>query len=161
MKIRVFAAMRWISIFCILLSLGCWIVIILFGRAQLDLYLWLIFGIMIGLLPIGILLWDIMTMENIILFNEQGISRIRFGKVIRYFDWKEVKTISCTTEDMFSGWIYISNKIKTYDYLSITKMRLDKDIIYFHMSEQAKKALVKFVPIDISTQFIEQLQDKI
>ena len=115
MKIRVFAAMRWISIFCILLSLGCWIVIILFGRAQLDLYLWLIFGIMIGLLPIGILLWDIMTMENIILFNEQGISRIRFGKVIRYFDWKEVKTISCTSRIFsWAGYIFqIKSKLMT------------------------------------------------
>lgn len=101
-----------------------------------------------GVIPIGLLVWCIFTMSNVIEFDEKGVRRIRFGKVIRDYSWKNIQTIGYTDIDSFSGWVFISEKEKRYDsgLVSISKMRMDKEIIYFHMSEKAQKAIQKYAP---------------
>ncbi len=87
-------------------------------------------------------------MSNVIEFNETGVRCIRFGKIIREFTWEKVKTISATEENSFTGWVYISEQEKKYDggILSVGKMRLDKQVIYYHMSKKAQEALQKYAP---------------
>lgn len=87
-------------------------------------------------------------MSNIIEFDDKGVRRIRFGKVIRDFSWNNVVTVGYTNDDLFVGWAYISEKEKKYNsaILSVTKMRLDKEVIYFHMSKKAQVAIQTYVP---------------
>lgn len=94
------------------------------------------------------LVWCILTMSNVIEFDEIGVRRIRFGKVMRNFTWEKIQTIGYTDYNSFSGWVYIAEKEKQYDsgMMSITKMRLDREVIYFHMSEKAQKAIQKYAP---------------
>lgn len=99
-------------------------------------------------LPFGLLIWCLLTMSNIIEFDDKGVRRIRFGKVIRDFSWNNVVTVGYTNDDLFVGWAYISEKEKKYNsaILSVTKMRLDKEVIYFHMSKKAQVAIQTYVP---------------
>ena len=76
-------------------------------------------------------------MANTIKIDENGIARCRFGKIIKMFQWSEIKTIGSTSESLFKGWCYVSNKTKKFEYKDIAKMRLDKEVIYFHLSEKA------------------------
>lgn len=101
-----------------------------------------------GMLPICMLVWCILTMSNVIEFDEIGVRRIRFGKVMRNFTWEKIQTIGYTDYNSFSGWVYIAEKEKQYDsgMMSITKMRLDREVIYFHMSEKAQKAIQQYAP---------------
>ena len=147
MKVKVFSAMRWICLFMLTLDIGLWIFIFIVGGLfQESVLVWGSIVLFLAVLPVGLFVWNIFTMENEIIFDNQGISRKRFGRIIRHFDWEEIKTISTTSEDSFSGWIYISNEIKSFNHLSITRMRLDKKVIYLHMSEKAKTALLTFAP---------------
>ena len=99
---------------------------------------------------VGCFIWCMLTMTNIIEFDEKGVRRIRFGKVIRDFAWEKVKTIACTDDNTFTGWAYISEQEKKFDNgtLSIAKMRLDKEVIYFHMSSKAQEAILKYAPAE-------------
>lgn len=145
MKVKIFSAMRWICFLLVSLDIMCWLILLLIP-SQMNICLWLISGVVLGALPLSICVWTIMTMENFILFNEQGVSRIRFGKVIKHFNWDEVKSIASTEENSFSGWIYISNEIVKFNNLSITRMRLSKNVIYLHMSKKAEEALRRYIP---------------
>ena len=136
MKVKIFSAMRWICFLLVSLDIMCWLILLLIP-SQMNICLWLISGVVLGALPLSICVWTIMTMENFILFNEQGVSRIRFGKVIKHFNWDEVKSIASTEENSFSGWIYISNEIVKFNNLSITRMRLSKN---------AEEALRRYIP---------------
>lgn len=129
------------------------------GFNSLDALSWTTIIIMMIILPIGLFIWSLFTITNIIEITEQGISRIRFGKVIRSFKWEEVETITSTEGGTFAGWIYISNKQKSYNYQHVTKMRLDKDVIYFHQSKKAQQALVKYAPEKFQPQINQYLSD--
>ena len=151
MKVKVFAAFRWICVLLLSLDIVAWALFLAFdGVSQLDgsILFWGIIVLFLAVLPAGLLIWNIFTMENVIVFDTQGISRKRFGKIIKHFDWEEIQTISTTADNSFSGWIYISNELKSFNYsiLSVTKMRLSKKVIYLHMSEKAKTALQTFAP---------------
>ena len=95
-------------------------------------------------------IWCMFTMTNIIEFDEKGVRRIRFGRVIRDFTWEKVKTIACTDDNNFTGWAYISEQEKKFNdgTLSIAKMRLDKEVIYFHLSNRAQEAILKYAPAE-------------
>lgn len=107
-------------------------------------------------LPSILLLWCIWTMSNVIEFDETGVRRIRFGRVIRNFSWEKVKTISCTAKDSWTGWVYISEQEKKYDngFFSSSKMQLDRQVIYFHMSQKGKKALQKYAPTSLKANWM-------
>ena len=156
MKVKVFSAFRWICVFLLSLDIVAWALFLAFdGVSQLqgELFYWGIIVLFLAVLPSGLLIWNIFTMENIIVFDNQGISCKRFGRIIRHFDWEEIQTISTTADNSYSAWIYISNEIKSFDYFSSTRMMLDKKVIYLHMSAKAKTALQTFAP--------EYLKDKI
>ena len=147
MKVKVFSAMRWICVFHLSLAIGIWILIFVEGGLfQESFFVWGSIVLFLAVLPVGIFVWNILTMENIIVFDDRGVSRVRFGKIIRHFDWEEIQTISATSDDSFSGWLYISNEIKKFNSLTSTKMQLDKHVIYLHLSEKAITALRMFVP---------------
>ncbi len=148
MRIRVFLP---IVIICIVLCIIDSIVIVfpmLDADFRKDIFLVCLIIFMMGVLPLFLLIWCIFTMSNIIEFDEKGVRRIRFGRVIREFSWEKVKTISCTENNSFAGWVYISEKEKKYDsgILSVSKMRLDREVIYFHLSKKAQEALLKYAP---------------
>ncbi|MDE6584148.1 MAG: hypothetical protein K2K15_01975, partial [Anaeroplasmataceae bacterium] len=70
-------------------------------------------------------------MANTIIIDEEGIARYRFGKRIRMFRWEEIKTIGRTSEDYFTGWVYVSDEERKYDNKTsgAKKMWLDKHVI--------------------------------
>lgn len=154
MKVKVFPAFRWICVFILSLDIFVWITTIIFGgKYGLNVFSWCLMVLFTIVMPVGLFIWNIFIMENFILFDEQGVSRIRFGKIIRHFNWDEIQTISTTSSDSFTGWLYISNEVKSFDYLAVGKMRMDKKVIYLHLSDKAKTALQMFIP--------EYLKDKI
>ena len=153
MRIRIFFAIYLICLFILLANIAIWILLWLDdGFVELSVFAWIICICISGVLPVGLFIWANLTVINIIEFNESGISRIRFGRVIRHFDWNEVKTIACTAGNSFAGWIYISNKEKSYDYQHIGKMRSDREVIYFHQSKKAQQALLTYAPERFKTQ---------
>lgn len=111
------------------------------GYQDLDIIALLIIILFLIVFPLALFIWSLFTMANTIKIDETGISRYRFGKKIKKFQWTEIRTIGSTSENSFTGWCYISNENKKFDYSSITKMRLDKSVIYFHLSEKAINAL--------------------
>lgn len=156
MKVKVFALSRWTCVIILALDILMWVLFFVGdGVAQFQgrVFFWSVLILFLVIIPVIIFAIDIFAMNNDIVFDSRGVSRVRFGKVIRSFSWEEIKTISTTSEDSFSGWIYISNEVKSFNHLSITRMRLDRKVIYLHMSEKAKEALQRFVP--------EYLKDKI
>lgn len=152
MRIRVFFPIVVVCIILCLLDGGMITLLMLIGEsAQYDLIFWLLISVFAIILPIALLVYSIFTMSNVIEFDETGVRRIRFGRVIRNFSWEKVKTVSCTVNNSFSGWVYISEQEKKYDggILSVGKMRLDKEVIYFHMSKKAQEAIQKYVPASL------------
>lgn len=157
MKVKVFSAFRWICVYLLTLDIAAWTLIILFGGLSEDsVFFWCTIVIFSIVLPAIIFIVNILAMENVIIFDNQGISRKRFGRIIRHFDWKEIKTISTTTDNSYSAWIYFSNEVKSFDYFSTTRMQLDKKVIYLHMSKKAKTALQMFAP-ESWKEYIEKL----
>ena len=149
MRIRVFFPFVVTSIILSLLDGGMITLFMLIGESeQFDLLFWLLISVFAIIIPIILLISSIFAMGNVIEFDETGVRRIRFGRVIRNFSWEKVKTVSCTSTDSWTGWVYISEHEKKYDggFFSIDKMRLDRQVIYFHMSQKAKKALQKYAP---------------
>ena len=137
----------------VIIDLGIWLWIIFSeGFETFDLLSCIFFIAMMGCLPLGLYLWSLATVTNVIEFSEKDIKRIRFGKVIRCFEWEEVKTIASTEGNTFAGWIYISNKEKSYDYQHVGKMRSDREVIYFHQSKKAQQALLTYAPERFKTQ---------
>lgn len=137
----------------VIIDLGIWLWIIFSeGFETFDLLSFIFFIAMMGCLPLGLYLWSLATVTNVIEFSEKDIKRIRFGKVIRCFEWEEVKTIASTEGNTFAGWIYISNKEKSYDYQHVGKMRSDREVIYFHQSKKAQQALLTYAPERFKTQ---------
>ncbi len=111
------------------------------GKEDLDIIVLTSCILFLVIFPLALFIWALLTMANTIQIDENGIARYRFGKKIKMFQWSEVRTIGSTSESLFTGWCYISNENKKFDYSSITKMRLDKSVIYFHLSEKAINAL--------------------
>lgn len=131
----------------IILELALWLLIFFDGGINaMNAFSWTMCIIMMGILPLCLFVWCLLTVTNTIEFTERGVSRIRFGKTIRHFNWEEVQTISSTEGGSFAGWIYISNKEKSYDYQHVGKMRFDKEVIYFHQSKKALQALLIYAP---------------
>lgn len=126
-----------ITMFCIMIGFG--------GLDDLNIVSLLITIIFLLIGPIVLFVWTLFTMANSIIVNEKGIARYRFGKRIKFFQWKEIKTIACTSPNSFIGWCYVSNEVKKYDSRSITRMRLDNNVIYFHISSKAIETLKKYV----------------
>lgn len=154
MKIRVFFPIWIVIVVAIFMDLGLWILVFCYGVIQsLEVYGLILMSFFAGILPLSLFIYVSLTMTNIIEFNERGVCRVRFGRIIRKFSWEEVQTIASTADNEFSGWIYISDKKKQYDFIHITRMRLDKDIIYFHFSKKAMEALIKYAP--------EEFQEKL
>ena len=153
MKVRVFCAGVIISIILLLCDSALILFISIYdGWNELDILSWILIISMLCILPIVLFIFSLLTMANLIEFTEHAVSRIRFGKVIRYFKWEEIQTLDSTEGSTFAGWIYISNKIKKYDYQHVSKMRLDKEVIYFHQSRKALKALQTYAPERFKTQ---------
>ena len=148
MRIRVFFL---IVVVCVGLWLGSGALFAWFiidgGWHDLNIFTWMLMICMVAI-PMILLIWCIFTMSNVIEFDETGIRRIRFGRIIRNYSWEKVRTVSCTANDSWTGWVYISEQEKKYDngFFSIGKMRLDRQVIYFHMSQKAQEALRKYVP---------------
>lgn len=86
-----------------------------------------------------------------------GLQDIALAKKIKMFQWDEIRTLACTSESLFTGWCYISNENKKFNYSGITKMRLDKDVIYFHLSKKAVHAIKTYSK---NVTMIEELFDK-
>lgn len=157
MRIRVFfSAVIIILIMCLLDSLIIAIIMLSGNLQQYDLLFWLLIAGFAIILPIALLMWGIFTMCNVIEFDDVGVRRIRFKRVIRNYLWENVKTISCTEKNSFTGWVYISDHEKKYNggILSVGKMRLDKGVIYFHMSQKAKEALQRYAPSSLKSDWI-------
>lgn len=123
-----------------------WIDILLNGVDQLDTLSWILLAIFAGLIPVIVIIWSTLTLANTIVFDEDGISRVRFGKIIRRIEWVNVKSVSETVNN-FTGWIFISDKQIEYNssIISVSKMRLDKHVIYFHQSKKAHQVLEKYM----------------
>lgn len=128
------------------------------GYKDLDIITFPIIILFLIVFPVVLFLWALFTMANTIRIDEKGVARYRFGKKIKEFSWSEIKNIDCTSENLFTGWCYISNENKKYDYSSVTKMRLDKTVIYFHLSNKAINALKTYHK---SALMIEKLEKKI
>ena len=148
-KIKVFLPMH-IFLMTVIVAGDSWIWldVILFGRNQLNLLAWILLGVFAVVCPIYVIVWSSLTLCDTIVFDEHGVSRKRFGKTIRFFDWKSVKDIFCNSDDILFGWIYISVAEQSDKnlFLTLSKMRKDKSIIYFHQSKKAKEALHKYAP---------------
>lgn len=137
-KIRVFYPAYLMCLFLLVLCLFCFSVMMCMeGYKDLNLITFPITIIFLVVFPISLFIWALFTMSNTILIDENGIARYRFGKRIRMFLWAEIKTLDYTGQSLFTGWCYVSSEYKKFTYASITKMRLDKDIIYFHLSKKA------------------------
>ena len=153
MKVRVCV---WLCTVCTLYLLFCaamWTAIFLTGGADtLNVPAWIILSA-VTLCSIGMFIWCLFTAANIIWFGETGISRVRFGKVIRHFDWTDVKTFAEASGGKYGGWVYASDKQKAYDIGHITKMRLDRDVIYFFMTPKAYRAFTTYAPEQLKAQF--------
>lgn len=103
MRIRVFFPFVVTSIILCLLDGGIIILFMLFGESeQFDLLFWLLISVF-AIIPIILLISSIFAMGNVIEFDETGVRRIRFGRAIRNFSWKKVKTVSCTANDSWTG----------------------------------------------------------
>lgn len=147
MKVKVFSAMRWICVFLLTLVIIAWTLIIIFGGlSETSVVFWCPIILFTIIMPFALVMINVFAMENILVFDNQGISRIRFGKTIRRFNWEEIQTISTTTDSSYNAWIYLSNEIKAFDLLSSTRMMLDKKVIYLHASEKAKTAILTYAP---------------
>ena len=137
----------------LIIDAAIWVFVWLYNGFETINFTSLAIGLlMMGIVPVGLLIWCLFTISNIIEFTNYGIKRIRFGKIIRYFKWEEVETIASTDGGTFTGWFYVSNKTKSYNYQNVSKMRLDKDIIYFHYSPKALQALLTYAPEKFKTQ---------
>lgn len=159
MKIRVFFAGYILSLLLLLADSVIWILMTLDnGFRELNVFSWVVLIVFAGILPLGLFIWSNLTFKNVVEFNECGISLKMFGKVIRHFVWQDIVTIA-STGGTFAGWIYISNKNKFYDYNHLTRMRLDREIIYFHQSRNAQQALLKYAPEKFKTQINQWLID--
>ncbi|MGM9970828.1 MAG: hypothetical protein ACI35W_00265 [Anaeroplasmataceae bacterium] len=135
-KTKVFGIVIWIaSILCI--ADGTILSLVILSGQKLEIYIWIMIILMMCVLPIGVFIMALLMFNNTIIIDDNGVSRIRFKKIIRFFQWEDIKTIGFTSEDSFTGWCYISIKpnIK-YGYTEVTKMRLDKDVIYFHLTDK-------------------------
>ena len=153
MKIRVFFPVFLVISLFFLCDVAIWVLIIfVVGLETLEWLGIIIFLVLFVVLPLFTFLYSLFTFTNVIEFSEKEIKRIRFGKVIRCFEWEEVKTIASTEGNTFAGWIYISNKEKSYDYQHVGKMRSDREVIYFHQSKKAQQALLTYAPERFKTQ---------
>lgn len=153
MKTRVFGIMHWIIVGLNIFDIF-WVLMIFFsGQLTQMTILELIFSLVIMssmmiILPLVLMMYSLLTFSNSILVDETGFYRIRFKKVIKHFEWTEVKTIGFTSEDNFTGWAYISNveNIK-YSYNEIFKMRLNPNIVYFHLTKKNRLELEEMMKI--------------
>ena len=146
MKIRVLFAGYVLSLMLLLADSVIWILMALDdGFRGLNVLSWVVLITFVGILPVGLFIWSNLTFKNVVEFNECGISLIMFGKVIKRFVWQDIVTIA-STGDEFTGWVYISNKYKSYDYKHLSRMRLDREVIYFHQSKKAQQALLVYAP---------------
>lgn len=151
MKTRVFGCMHWIILSLNVIDAMC--VLMIFFSDQLKemtteelIFALFVVILMMIILPIGLLLYSLLTFNNIVLINEKGVYRIRFKKVIKKFNWSEIKTIGFTSNDSFTGWTYISILENVeYSYLEISKMRLNKNNIYFHLTQKNRIKLESII----------------
>lgn len=151
MKTKIFGIMHWIIVglniydaFLVVISL-CSGQLTQMTVAELIFSLVIMSSMMI-ILPVVLLMYSLLTFSNSILVEETGFYRIRFRKVIKHFEWTEVKTIGFTSENNFTGWAYISNveNIK-YSYNEISKMRHNPNVIYFHLTKKNRLELDKMM----------------
>ena len=151
MKTKIFGIMHWIIVGLSIHGVF-WIVMILFSgqltqMTASELFFSLIMmSSMLIIIPISLLIYSLLTFNNTILINETGFYRIRFKKIIKQYKWTEVKTIGFTSNNNFTGWAYISNieNVK-YSYQTISKMRHDPNVIYFHLTKKNRLDLDKMI----------------
>ena len=151
MKTRVFGIMHWIIVGLNIFDIF-WVIMIFFSgqltqmSATELIFSLVIMSCMMIILPIVLLIYSILTFSNWVFVDETGFYRIRFKKVIKCFGWTEVKTIGFTSENNFTGWVYISNveNIK-YSYIEISKMRHNPNVIYFHLTRENRLELEKIM----------------
>ena len=149
MKTKNFGIMHWIIVG--LNIYDAFLVVITLCSSQLTqmtvselIFSLVVMSCMMIILPVGLLIYSLLTFNNSILVNETGFYRIRFKKNIKHFDWSEVKTIGFSSKNTFTGWVYISNieGIK-YSYHEVSKMRHNPNVIYFHLTKNNKLELEK------------------
>ncbi len=146
-KIKVFYPVFLVTLFLFALCIACFVwMMCTGGYADLTPLMFFIVILFLLVLPTIIFFYSSLTMANTIKIDENGVTRYRFGKIVKQFQWPEIKTLSCTNKSLFTGWCYISNEYKKYNYYSLSKMRLDRSIIYFHLSQKAIEALSNYCP---------------
>ena len=151
MKTKIFGIMHWIIVGLSICDVFLVVMTLCSGQltqmTALELFFSLvIMSSMMIILPISLLIDTLLTFNNTILIDETGFYRIRFKKIIKHFEWTEVKTIGFTSEDNFTGWAYISNieNVK-YSYQTISKMRHNPNVIYFHLTKKNRLDLDKMI----------------
>lgn len=141
----------------IICFLGFSVMMCMGGYEDLDVITLTISILFLVIFPIALFIWTLFTMANTIKIDESGVARYRFGKKIKMFQWDEIRTLACTSESLFTGWCYISNENKKFNYSGITKMRLDKSVIYFHLSKKAVHAIKTYSK---NVTMVEKIFDK-
>ena len=151
MKTKIFGVMYWIIVGLSICDAFLVVMVLCSGQLTQMAVSELVFSLvilssMMIILPISLLIYTILTFNNTILIDETGFYRIRFKKIIKHFEWTEVKTIGFTSDDNFTGWVYISNieNVK-YSYQTISKMRHDPNVIYFHLTKKNRSELDKVI----------------
>ncbi len=145
MKFRVFPVGIVFIIFYNILSLVA-LGLVIFTPSVKETWLWVLSTLMFIVLPLILSIYILSFSLDLIIINDEGIKKYHYGKLKKTIRWNEIKTLSCTDKNLFNGWCYISNECKNYNYHTITKMRLDRSVIYFHLSEKAIKALSIYCP---------------
>ncbi len=137
-KIKIFYPIYLFSLFLMIICLsGFSVMMCMGGYEDLDKITLFIVIMFLVVFPIALFIWSLFTMANTIKIDENGVARYRFGKIVKMFRWNEINTFDYTSNSQVTGWCYISNKKKKYGYNNVTKMRLDKEVIYFHLSKKA------------------------
>lgn len=136
MKTKIFGIFIWFASILLVVDIIC-VGLVIHSGQELEIYIWGLCIVMMIFLPVGLFMWALLVTNNTIIIDNNGVSRVRFKKVIKYFKWEDIKTIGFTSEDSFTGWCYISieNHIK-YTYREISKMRMNKNVIYFHLTNK-------------------------
>lgn len=141
MKTKIFGILMWITSILLIIDIIC-VGLVIQSRQKLEIYIWMLCIVMMIILPSGLFIWSLLVMNNTIVVDDDGVSRVRFKKVIKHFKWEDIKTIGFTSEDSFSGWCYISTEPNVkYTYREVSKMRMDKNVIFFHLTDKNTKNL--------------------
>ncbi len=129
----------------LLITSLCSILMFVFATTMND-FTWEILGFiaffMLVILPLGLLLWIIIVMMCKIRIDETGISRIRFGKVIRKFLWEDITEIKCISPSSITTWLFFATK--SLDGYGVTMARLSKHTIYLVLNDTIKNSIKEY-----------------